>query len=131
MSDEPRDSYLASYEEHSRTLRTWLVAYGAGVPLLLLSNEKLWQKLAEAGRAPAILKLFLFGIAVQTGLAALNKLIMWTLYYGELKPEYKRLRRFRFAEWLSDQIWIDFSVDVLTVLVFAVATQRLARIVLT
>jgi hypothetical protein len=39
---EPRDGkghYFEEYSEYAKTLRIWLVAYGVGAPVVILSNE--------------------------------------------------------------------------------------------
>ena len=48
--DDAEDHYQ-SYAEHNRILRTWLVAYGIGAPVLILSNDTLWARLASAPHA--------------------------------------------------------------------------------
>ena len=44
MADEIEELYKA-YEEHAKTLRTWLVAYGIGAPVVFLTNEQLSKRL--------------------------------------------------------------------------------------
>jgi hypothetical protein len=39
------------------------------------------------------------------------------------------IRRYRFANWLSQQYWIGAMFDVLTALLFGLATFRVFRIV--
>jgi hypothetical protein len=117
----------AAYEEHSKTLRTWLVAYGVGVPVVLLSNDRIWTAVTQAGLARSIGALFLSGVALQVFLAALNKSVMWACYYAEANPGLRKRRRFRVADWFSEQFLIDFAVDVATLVLFAVATLRTFR----
>ncbi len=61
MADSaPGDGYYKVYEEYSKTLRTWFVAYGIGAPVLVLNNDELrravvvsvkWWKRVEASSA--------------------------------------------------------------------------------
>jgi hypothetical protein len=123
-SSEDGEGHYVAYLEHARTLRTWLVAYGIGGPVLLLSQDSLWKRLAASGQLPCIATLFLLGVALQVLLAATNKNAMWAVYYGTIEPSYKQTLRYRFGEWLSSQYTIDFFVDLTAMVLFAVATYR-------
>jgi hypothetical protein len=118
-----------AYEEYSKTLRTWFVAYGVGAPLLLMTNDKLSAKIAAAPEAPYLVAAYCIGVGVQVLLAVVNKNIMWGCYYGQIEPAFKNTRRYRFAEWVSAQYWIDALADLLTAVLFAAATYRLFKIV--
>jgi hypothetical protein len=120
---KPKDEgFYPAYETHAKTLRTWLVAYGVGAPVVFLSNEKLWSLLRDAGLAPYLAISFLAGVAIQVGVTAINKMVMWALYYGESRPEYRRRRRYRFADTLSEQLWLDVAADFATIAAFGVGT---------
>jgi hypothetical protein len=118
-----------AYEGYSQTLRTWLVAYGVGGPVLLLTNEKLWTLIAKSGCARAIAIALLVGVALQVVLAALNKAVMWGSYYGEIEVTFRTERRYQVAIWLAKQFWIDFAVDLLSMVIFGWATYRVFTIV--
>jgi hypothetical protein len=130
QNNKKANEFYAVYEEYSKTLRTWFVAYGIGGPLLFLSNEKLWVKITNSGEARIIGICFLAGVAAQVILSCLNKTLMWALYYGEVNPPSKRHKRYKIADWLSEQMWIDFAVDVFTLVVLAIATTKSFVIVL-
>lgn len=121
QSDDGSGHYTA-YEEHARTLRTWLVAYGIGAPVLILSQDKLWEKLAAAGSLRFIAMLFLTGVALQVLLAALNKSAMWACYFGTVNESFRNSRRYRWGETISGYYWIDLAVDIISMAVFAWAT---------
>ena len=89
------------YEEYSKTVRTWLVAYGIGAPVLFLTNETLARTLWKSGQAPRVAFFFLAGVVLQVGLAMLNKNVMWMCYYAEESQKFKAKRAVRFADWLS------------------------------
>jgi hypothetical protein len=129
-SVERAQGFYAAYEEHSKTLRTWLVAYGIGAPVLLLTNEGLSERLTLAPNGPLIGMLFLAGVVVQVLLAALNKALMWTCYFIELYPDRRRSRWHQLAFRLSEQFWIDLSVDVVSLILFGYATWLAFNIVL-
>src|SRR5688500_2717515 len=77
------DGYFKVYEEYSKTLRTWFVAYGIAAPAFLLSSDSLRTAITNAGVARSIGALFLVGVGLQVVLAAINKAAMWLLYYYE------------------------------------------------
>lgn len=81
---EEEKSYYTAYGYHSNLLRTWLVAYGIGGPVLFINSAELYKKLVGSGQASLIAKLFLVGVFLQVSLSAINKTIMWTLYYGAI-----------------------------------------------
>lgn len=129
--DETRvQAYYKAYEEHARTLKTWLVAYGVGALVVLMTNEEIWKALAAAPAAPAIAKLSLAGVAAQVAVSAVNKFSMWVCYYGEYKPSFKSKRRYKVGHWLSTQFSFDVLADVATIVCFVIATARIFLIFL-
>ena len=116
------NEHFTAYSSHSSTLRTWLVAYGVGGPVLILSQYKIWAILAKSGSLRLIAVLFLVGVTLQVLLAAVNKSVMWSCYYGEVVPKYKKTWRYRVAGWLSEQYLIDLSCDLASMAVFGLAT---------
>jgi hypothetical protein len=120
---KPDDAgYYAVYEEHARTLRTWLVAYGIGGPVLILSQEAIWKQITKMGSLPLVAKLFLAGVVLQVVLAAVNKSAMWALYCGEVDLEYAKTKRYKFGSWLSEKYIIDLALDLSSMVLFAWAT---------
>ena len=118
-----------AYEGYSQTLRTWLVAYGVGGPVLLLTNEKLWTLVGNSGCSRALASAFLLGVSLQVALAALNKAVMWGSYYGEIEPDFRTAKGYKVAIWLAKQFWIDFLVDLISMGLFGWATYRVFTIV--
>ena len=117
-------SHYSAYQEHARTLRTWLVAYGIGGPVLILSQAEVWKRLAISGSLRVIAGLFLTGVVLQVILAAINKSAMWACYYGELEPSSQSTRWYQLGRWLSRQYIIDFFTDLAGMCLFAYATYR-------
>lgn len=116
--------FYAVYEGHANTLRTWLTAYGVGVPVLIFSQDKIFGALNTAHLLKEVALCFLAGLTLQVVLAFLNKQTMWLCYYGELKAGFKSTRRYRCADWVSEQFWIDLAFDVFTISLFAYPTYR-------
>jgi len=124
------DSYAKAYAELSRTLKTWLVAYGIGAPVLFMTNPDLWKAVAASGDLRAVGLLFLIGVFLQVLIATVNKTAMWVLYYGEEHTSFKSKRRYQAAEWLSKQFWIDVLIDIGTITLFVIATLQVLDIVM-
>ena len=73
-------------------------------------------------RATSVLAaLFVIGAAAQVIGALMNKISNWYVYYSCLDDEFTSTRKYRLAEWLIDQFWIDILLDVVTILAFGAA----------
>jgi hypothetical protein len=127
----PRQEFLNSYSEYSKTLRTWLVAFGIGGPVLFLTHDAAWHSLANSGSAFYVGNLFFSGVAAQVLMAFINKAIMWSLYCGEVLPNFKLTRRYKIADRLSEAFWLDVSFDVVTMILFSIATIKIFSILVT
>jgi len=123
------EDHFAAYGEYSRVLRTWFVAYGIGGPVLLFTNDSFVHALKTSGTAKYAARLFLSGVALQILLAALNKVAMWTLYFGEIQGSFKTTRRYSLALRFSEAFWIDLVVDLGTMVLFGLATWRVFTVV--
>src|SRR4051812_11034794 len=76
---DPSDSY-SSYLEYNKILRTWFVAFGAGVPALLLVQKEISERLLKIGELKFVAILFIVGVASQVFGALLNKVSNWYVY---------------------------------------------------
>ena len=127
-TDNHAEQYFKAYAELSKTLRTWLVAYGIGAPIALLTNATFAAAIRNTGQSKYIAGAFLFGVAVQVVVAAINKVSMWALYYGETQAKFKKTTRYRVAHFLSETYWIDLLLDVASIAAFAGATWSAFKI---
>jgi hypothetical protein len=118
------NEYLDVYGEHAKVLRTWLVAYGIGAPVLLLTNESVSKAIKASGQGKVIAGCFLLGVALQVLLATFNKNSMWALYYGEENHSSKARSWYKLAYWFSESFWIDLLVDTGTLVLFALASWK-------
>lgn len=105
------------------------MAFGVGAPLVLLTNEKLSAKLAASPVLGPLVAAYCIGVGLQVLLAIVNKNAMWACYYGEVEAGFQTTKRYKFANWLSQQYWIDAMFDVITALLFGLATFRVFRTV--
>lgn len=114
--------FYEPYIQYARTLRAWFVAYGIGVPVLLVSQKFIAQAIIKAGSGELITWLFLTGVAVQVLAAFLYKYAMNYLYFDEFGGELKGTRRLKFAIWLSNAIWLEMLFDVVSIALFSWGT---------
>lgn len=122
--------FYEPYIQYSRTLRAWFVAYGIGVPVLLVSQEFIARAIIKAGTGELITWLFLSGVAVQVLAAFLYKYSMNYLYFDEFGNELERTLRLRFAIWLSNAIWLEMLFDVVSIVLFVYGTFKVVAAVL-
>jgi hypothetical protein len=122
------DIYKA-YEEHSKNLRTWLVAYGIGGPVLIVSNQRLSDLLINSVDLRNYIYAFLGGVATQVFLSVLNKNVMWGCYCGEQLEEFRNSIFYKFANWFSVQYWIDLLADLISIVLFIYATFGILNII--
>lgn len=125
--------HFDTYIEYARILRTWLVAYGIGAPVLVLTNDALSAQFISKPEIKYFGSAFLLGVMIQVALAFLNKVVMWTCYYGEEEDEedvFKKTWIYKSAHWLSNQFLIDIALDLLTICLFCYATLGLFKLLL-
>ena len=116
------ETYAECYFSFSKNLRTWLIAYGIGAPILFASQDSFSQLLKQRSEMCFVICMFLIGVAVQVLSAFLYKASMWYIMWGAMKPEFKSTRRYNTANWVSEQFWLDLLFDVASIGVFAWAT---------
>ena len=114
--------FYEAYAQFARNLRTWFLAYGVGAPVIFLTNEAVGRKLLASGQAEIVAFLFLSGVAIQVLAALLYKCAMWCLYTGERNNRFKTSKRYKCSDWVSESLWVEFGLDVLTIVLFAAAT---------
>jgi hypothetical protein len=124
VPDKEESGYHSAYADFAKNLRVWLLAYGIGAPILLVSEPRVAESIAAAPDTRLIISLFFAGVALQIGMAVLYKAAMWYMYLGELKGAVRATTRYRISDWLTMQFWIEISADICTIALFGVATLR-------
>lgn len=109
------------YHEYAKTLRTWLVGFGVGAPVIFLTQDFVRQMIIDTAWHGLLISLFLLGVGCQVVLALVNKWINWYLYFcqdqGQIdSPTYDRVKSF--SQWYM----FDLMLDVITVVCFAVSS---------
>ena len=119
---DEESTHFANYAEYSKTLRAWLVAYGIGGPVLLLTNKDAPTKISESPHLSLIISLFVAGVALQIFLSFINKWAAWQMYKGACIDGHQTTRTYRAWDWINSQSWIDFLIDLGVLISFSVAT---------
>jgi hypothetical protein len=123
-------THFQNYAEYSKTLRSWLVAYGIGGPVLFLTNKDAPRKISESPHLSLIITLFVAGVALQIFLAFINKWAAWHMYKGAYQITYQKTIAYRVWDWINKQSWIDFLVDFGALVSFSVATWLVLKVLL-
>lgn len=118
------EGHYEVYTEYAKSLRTWLVAYGIGGPVLFLTQSQIADKIAKSGEAGCIVKLFLGGAAAQIFLALLNKYVNWYFYWAGDQKDFEGTPVWEILAWVSRAFWIDIALDVAAIVMFGLATYR-------
>jgi hypothetical protein len=141
QDSKDHDGHFANYAEYSKTFRSWMVAYGIGGPILLLTSKDAPQNIAKSPYLQTIVTLFILGVAIQIVLALVNKWAAWHMYRGayskyqmaENDPDCNNHHdsiTYKFWGWVNRQSWIDFLCDVGALLLFSVATWLVLKALL-
>ena len=113
-----KDDNLKLYEEYNKTLRTWLVGFGFGVPALFIVNEAAQNKLTASPNAECIVWLFLAGAGVQIFIALLNKIVSWCAYRKHNVGEENCGSVVKKFASLENAFIIDVFTDILSLIFF-------------
>jgi hypothetical protein len=124
------NGFYESYAHFSRTLRAWLVAYGVGVPVLLVSQEFIARAIIRADTGGLITWLFLIGVAVQVLAALLYKYSMAYLYFAETDSIANDAWQVELSAWLSRAVWLEVLFDVASIVLFVYGTFMVVAAVL-
>ena len=120
--------YYTAYGIFARTLRTWFIAYGIGLPALLFTQERLQERFLNSSLHGQVIAYLLLGVLVQVFTALLYKGAMWYLYMGERHKRTQSSHVYRFSEKVSEAFWLESILDGSTVILFGYATLLLLRV---
>lgn len=122
--------FYEPYIQYSRTLRAWLVAYGIGVPVLLASQNIIARAIIMAGTGEWITWIFLGGVAIQIIVTFLYKYSQEYLYHEETGADLEGTCRLTVAKWLSNAIWFEMVMDLISIALFVCGTFLVVAAVL-
>ncbi len=110
--------YFEQYWRYCLALRNWLVAFGVGLCMLVMSDRVSLPGYISDSTKKAIVALAFIGVLLQIILVFLNKVIHWYVYSGTECPKFQETKRYRFSDRLSECFWLDIGVDVLTIAIY-------------
>lgn len=119
--------YFEQYWRYCAAVRNWLVAFGIGSCVLLVSEKAGIFKDVSQQRRTHIVIWLLVGVICQILLALVNKYIHWCIYWGMEDEKFRKGPCYRIAEKLSRCFWIDVLVDIASVFAFAIAIWMMFR----
>jgi hypothetical protein len=122
--NEDAKTYAESYFSFAKTLRTWLVAYGIGAPVLFASQDAFSDLFFNKTVVIPIIYMFLSGVCLQILSAFMYKASMWYIMWGALRDEFKTTIRYKISDWISEQLWIELIIDLVSIGLFVCATSR-------
>jgi hypothetical protein len=118
-----------------------MVAYGIGGPILFLVSKDAPATVSKSPHLRAIVALFVFGVGLQILLALVNKWAAWQMYRGAYslyrcnsgfqgEDFHHDTKTYKVWRWINTQSWIDFTCDVLSLIVFSSATWLVLKVLL-
>lgn len=126
-TDASPAEFYEVYSGYSKSLTGWLIAYGVGFVVLLITNESLLRMVIQSKAALTVVLTFIGGVLCQVILVLLNKYVMW-LNYQRLNDGVDKKTKFQECYIvLSKQIWIDVMLDALSVTLYVTGTILIIR----
>ena len=125
-----KEDNLNLYSEYNKSLRTWLVGFGIGVPAIFIINEKAQDKLTSSENAEFIIYLFLAGAASQILMALINKIVTWCAYYKHETSKEKINKATKFFASLEHCFIIDVISDTVSLFAFGWSIILIIRLFL-
>ena len=120
-SKQPTD-YLEIYASFSRNVRAWLIAYGVGAPVLLVSQDSVVTRLSNNPLTPFIAIVFLTGVLVQICSAIFYKGITGKLYMVKRGYHDQNSTGHDFSERWFKKLKPELICDSVTVVFYFAAT---------
>lgn len=119
--------FYEPYSAFARIVRTWLVAYGVGAPVIFLSNQHIFTQLKSSDSLTYVALLFGLGVGFQLIPAILLRTAMWYLYLGELHADFQSRWRYHASYWISEQYWLEAGSDLVSIILYIFATISVLR----
>ena len=122
--DFPDHGFFEPYKYFANQLRTWLIAYGIGAPVLFVSQPTIADALKPSGCGRSMIFLFLVGVSLQIVQAWMYKAAMWYLYLGELNKKFQTSKKHKISVWVAERFWPEFVIDLASIALFSFATFK-------
>lgn len=125
-----KDDNLKLYAEYNKTLRTWMVGFGFGVPALFIVNEAAQKRLLGSNDAACIVWLFLAGSGLQIISALLNKVVAWCAYHQHDVGASSCGPMVKVFASLENAFVVDIAFDLLSLAAFSLSIVLIASLFL-
>ena len=119
--------YFEQYWRYCTAVRNWLVAFGIGCCVLLISEKDGIFREVSIQKKIDIIFWLIVGVIIQILLALLNKYIHWCVYWGMEDKNFRKSWWHKTAWKVSSCFWIDVLIDLSTIIVFTVAVCKMFR----
>jgi len=123
--EHDKEYFWEPYKAASDTLRNWLIAYGAAVPYLFLSQQSGERALIPLCGVRSIVVFFAIGVILQVAQLALAKHVMMALYTGDHNSTFKKQPLYQWARWANDYCIPYLATDAATFLSYSLGTYLL------
>ncbi|GFO80537.1 MAG: hypothetical protein A49_01640 [Methyloceanibacter sp.] len=114
--------HWSSYELFAASVRNWLIAYGVGGPVVLMSQDLVAAKLLASGQVRSVGALFLLGVFLQVVKAIVYRTTSWYGVDDASTTDADRSWQMRASDWINCAVWLEVLVDIATIGLFSFAT---------
>jgi hypothetical protein len=125
-----REYYFESYKAFAWRFRLWLVAYGVGLPVVIVSSKELWAVVKASNCAHFALWMPLVGVGIQVFVTWVFKTCMWYCDRHAKNILPAKSLRYRTALWITDRYWLEVSLDLATLGFYVYSTFYFLRLLL-
>lgn len=127
---DDREYYFESYKAFAWRFRLWLVAYGIGLPVVIVSNKELWAVVKTSCDARFVLWMPLIGLGIQVFVTWVFKTCMWYCDRYAKKVLPAESLYYRTALWITDRYYLEMILDFVTLGLYAYSTFVLLKLLL-
>jgi hypothetical protein len=127
---DDREYYFESYKDFAWRFRLWLVAYGIGLPAVIVSSKELWAVVKTSCDARFALWMPLVGVGIQVFVTWVFKTCMWYCDRHAKKVLPAESLRYRSALWITDRYYLEMILDFVTLGLYVYSTFILLKILL-
>ena len=117
--------YFEQYWRYCAAVRNWLVAFGVGGCVLLISERSgIFKGISSEMRADVV-RLFVAGVIAQLAPALINKWIHWYIYWGNADEKFRTSCLYRVSDRVSTWFFLDIVADLFTCASYAVGAWKM------
>ena len=118
----PKRDFLESFRASSASMSKWIVAYGVGMPVIILSQESFSHYLIAQKYFLVVLSLFLTGSCLKVISELVYKYISWPLHLGEGDETYRKRTSYKICKNLYNSLLFEAIFDIPAVILLFTGT---------